>query len=62
MQKWEYKTNRPIKQMQMTNAELNEWGEEGWELVGFVHASPYSNERDEIGDGYSYVFKRPKME
>ena len=60
MQKWEYKTNNPQKQNHMSAEELNEWGEEGWELVGFVHASPYSNERDEIGDGYSYVFKRPK--
>ncbi len=58
MQKWEYKTINPNHQNQMTGQELNGWGEEGWELVAVVFASPPSNEPDEIGNGYSYLFKR----
>ena len=46
MQKWEYKI---VKELQISEAELNRLGSEGWELVQFDYDLGY------------YLFKRPKQ-
>ena len=54
--RWEYKTLRPTrgetkKEAEDPQAELNEYGDEGWELAGTV---------DDTGGGTKFlVFKRP---
>ena len=45
MQKWEYKM---VKNIMMTEDELNRLGREGWELVTYNY------------DDNRYIFKRPK--
>lgn len=48
MQQWEYKVEM-ITPVSCSKAELNKYGEDGWELVGMYKES-----------GYTYaVFKRP---
>jgi len=60
--KWEY------KRVETPNdADLNKFGEEGWELVTVVGGYPYSSSGGSSpggGSGFTkviYVFKRPKQ-
>jgi len=50
MQKWEY-----LKLVDPDAAEMNAWGEDGWELVAVI--TPHL---DDIP--YVFYFKRPKAE
>jgi hypothetical protein len=46
--KWEYK----IEHGDFGQEKLNEWGNEGWELVTVIPGEP---------DQYTHFFKRPKQ-
>ncbi len=50
---WEYKTEY---YQQLSEKRLNEFGKQGWELVGFS-----TNQDHQRNVSYSYVFKRPKQ-
>jgi hypothetical protein len=51
MRKWEYRTLRTFDE-----AELNQLGAEGWELVGIAMAYV-----DGVGSEGRAIFKRPKQ-
>lgn len=51
-QKWEYKTIRRSAESNITDAEMNTLGEQGWELTG----TNVVNSSNQV----AYVFKRPK--
>ncbi|WP_309399706.1 DUF4177 domain-containing protein [Cerasicoccus maritimus] len=50
---WEYKTEY---YQQLSEKRLNDFGKQGWELVGFS-----TNQDRNQNVSYSYVFKRPKQ-
>lgn len=52
MQKWEY--YRYFSETLPTAEEINDWGEDGWELVG-IYEGAISNLK-----GFISYFKRPK--
>ncbi|HQR07720.1 MAG TPA: sigma-70 family RNA polymerase sigma factor [Gemmatales bacterium] len=52
-QKWEYKTIRRSAEVNITDAEMNTLGDQGWELSG-VNTGNSANQ-------VVYIFKRPKL-
>jgi len=50
MQKWEYRIEELVLGIQFSDDELNDIGENGWELVGIYKED----------DSFYAVFKRPK--
>lgn len=51
MKKWEY--NEILKTDRISNQDLNDYGNNGWELVSYNHV---------LNSDHVYIFKRPKNE
>jgi len=56
LKKYEYRTERPLSGLPLTEKELNKLGAEGWKLVGFAFEQQAKSTR---GGRFNYVFMRP---